>query len=204
MQGLAILPTRIFEYDTRLHELRKCGSNVRDRNRIVLTSAMRNDLDCRSQYNQRRLKLVKIAKRKVTEFKRRYHFVVVVVYKLRDRHDVKDAFREGKDTRLARGRGRFWTSVAFVAHVMVALAKVSCRRVFSHFSLFHGIYMLLRSHFRRAIFAFAIRCTRFSSCAKLKFPQCGYKRRSCWHSICIYLLRKKLDINKRRSLPQFI
>jgi len=31
--------------------------------------------------------------------------------------------------------------------------------------------MLLRSYFRRAIFAFAIRHARFSFCAKLKFPQ---------------------------------
>lgn len=76
---------------------------------------MCNDLDFRSycQCSSVASKFVKIAKQEVTEFERRYHFaVVVVVYKLCDRHDVKDAFGESegkkdRDTRLARARGRF-------------------------------------------------------------------------------------------------
>lgn len=104
------------EYDTRLHELRKCRSNARNRSRIIsLASAMCNDLDFRSYCQCSRVasKFVKIAKQELTEFERRYHFaVIVVVYKLCDRHDVKDAFGESegkkdRDTRLARARGRF-------------------------------------------------------------------------------------------------
>lgn len=56
---------------------------------VESTSAMRDDLDFRSQCTSRS-KFVKIAKREVTEFEKRYHFVavvvvIVVVYKLRDR-----------------------------------------------------------------------------------------------------------------------
>jgi len=48
---------------------------------------------------QRRSKFIKITKQEVTEFERRYQFVVVVVYKFRDRHSVKDVFGKSKGKR---------------------------------------------------------------------------------------------------------
>lgn len=56
-------------------------------------------------------------------------------------------------TRFSWARGRFSTFVVFVAHVIVALSEVLYVCI-PYSSLFHRIYMLLCSHFRRAIFAF--------------------------------------------------
>lgn len=63
-------------------------------------------------------------------------------------------------TRFSRARRRFSTFVAFVAHVIVVLSQVLYVCI-PYSSLFHRIYMLLCSHFRRAIFAFAIRRAGF-------------------------------------------
>lgn len=64
-------------------------------------------------------------------------------------------------TRFSRvRRGRFSTFVAFVARVIVVLSEVLYVCI-PYSSLFHRIYMLLCSHFRRAIFTFTIRSAEF-------------------------------------------
>lgn len=179
-------------YSTMIQDYTSSGSagvTSGDRIRIVSTLAVRNDLDFRSRYNQGRSKFVKIAKQE-DGIRKSSSFMSFVI-------DVKGALGKGKDTRQSR-KG--------ISELLSHLSRNGRPRwsfiqaYLPYFSLFHGIYMLLRSHFRRAIFAFAIRCARFSSYVKLKFLQCEYKRRSYWHSICIHLLHKEFDINKRKDL----